>query len=109
MTARPTIGSHPRIAIGNAGNVDVPSALIWGAAPTEAFLPLFGGDLLVSGPFLSVDSMVIPCGGTAFTCSIPDDCAQIGGTFYLQVVGIDACGPAGFSMSRGMRLHIGDR
>ena len=107
MLNRPLTGATPRIAIGG-GELLKTCAMLWGIAPTETFLPFLGGDLLVSPPFAAGVAVQVPPGGYVFECAVPENPCIMANDLYLQIICLDDCGPTGFSMSRGMQIHVGD-
>lgn len=104
----PLTGTSPQIALGNPDNVTKQCAMVWGLNRASRNVPFLGGNLLVSSPFAAVVTIPVPPGGTTFNCTIPDLGCQAGTQLNLQMVCIDTCAAAGFSLSRGLELMIGD-
>jgi len=109
MLQDPLMGTSPQIQIGNTGPMPSSCAMIWGLAPDNLFVPFLGGDLLIMSPFAAVVGITIPSTGFTFRCTIPNDCDQLGDRFYLQILCASGCGPAGFSMSQGLAIEIGNQ
>ncbi|MCA8944451.1 MAG: hypothetical protein KDB80_17950 [Planctomycetes bacterium] len=107
MIGKPLTGSVPRISIGGA-SVGANSAMVWGIGAGATFVPLLGGPLLIQLPVVAAIPVFVPAEGYVFECSIPENPCEIGTNVYLQIVSIDPCGPAGFGMTRGLHMRIGD-
>lgn len=107
MLKQPLTGTVPEIAIGG-GSVTRSCAMVWGIAPAETFIPFLGGNLLIQTPVAAAIPFTLSPTGFVFECAIPEDPCGVGNDVYLQIICIDDCGPTGFSMSRGLQIHVGD-
>lgn len=105
---RPIIGSPINLTFSDLMGSGTNCALLWGLQPADRFVPFIGGNLLVQGPFLSVDTIAVPPGGGAFPCNVSPDCGSIGINFYLQSICLDPCAPSGLAGSAGLRLQLGN-
>lgn len=108
MLANPIMGTQGQVAIGNDGPAVVPTGLFVSLSPEDLFIPLFGGNLYVAFPLAGVVPLHVPPGGTIFECAVPDDSCVAGVSLYWQAIGVDSCGPNGFSMSPGLQMTLGD-
>lgn len=108
MSGVPRLSTDPIIIVGNDGPNDETCALFWSWTQDELFIPFLGGNLLVGLPVIVSVGYTVPSGGFDFVCAISSDCGQLGWELYLQMICIDDCGPANFSMSQGLRFRIGD-
>lgn len=108
MLNRPVIGSVPQIEFGNAGPSPKSAAVFWSTASDNVFIPFLGGNLLIEAPYPAVTSHLLPPGGLVFECNVVDTSCQGGREFFLQLVCPDDCAPAGFALSQGLRIVIGD-
>ncbi|MCA8942320.1 MAG: hypothetical protein KDB80_07135 [Planctomycetes bacterium] len=107
MSGVPKLQTDPIIIIDNQGP-PLTCGLFWSWTQGELYVPFLGGDILVGLPIIVAVTYTVPDGGFDFACAISSDCSQIGWELYLQLLCIDGCSPAGFSMSRGLRFRIGD-
>ncbi len=108
MLNRPLTGSEPEIFVGNEGTEPRVGAIFWSMSPAEIFVPIVGGNLLVSLPPLAVQPIDLQPGGFVFSCEILDDACQADARVYLQALCIDPCAPQMIATSRGLEIIIGD-
>ncbi|MEM7311119.1 MAG: hypothetical protein AAF682_30895 [Planctomycetota bacterium] len=77
-----------------------------GASPSEAFLPIFGGAVLIF-PFAIVTPLTLDGGGAgAHTYPVPATPPLVGEAFFLQAGFLDAGAPEGVSLSQGLKLTV---
>ncbi len=85
--------------------------ILVGGAP--ASIPAFAGTLLVAPPFAVVSAPlgglpgVAGAGSLALPVTEPYDLALVGATADMQIFVADAAAPAGYAMSNGLELKIG--